>query len=115
MFEENGILRKVFGPKKDEVTGDWRRLHDEKLCDFTFSPNVTRVMKSIRMSWVGHERMGDRTGACGFWRGDPRVRGHVEHRGVHGRVILKWIFKMCDGEALIGLIWLRIGTGGGRF
>jgi len=50
---------------------------------------------------------------AGFWRGDPSVRGHVEHRGVHGRVILKWIFKMCEGEALIGLIWIRIVTCGG--
>jgi hypothetical protein len=50
---------------------------------------------------------------AGFWRGDPRVRGHVEHRGVHGRVI-KMGLQDVRGEALIGLMWLRTGTGGGH-
>jgi hypothetical protein len=49
----------------------------------------------------------------GFWWGDLRERDHVEDLGVDERIILKWIFKKWDGDAWTGLIWLRIGTGGG--
>ena len=58
MFE-NGVLRKVFGPKRDEVTGEWRKLHKEELRDFYSLPNIVRVVKSRRMRWAGHvARMG---------------------------------------------------------
>jgi hypothetical protein len=50
----------------------------------------------------------------GFWWGDLRERDHSEELGIDGRTILKWIFKRWDGESWTGLIWLRIGTGGGR-
>jgi hypothetical protein len=48
------VLRRVFGPKRDEVTGEWRRLHNEELNDLYFLPNIVRVVKSRRMSWTGH-------------------------------------------------------------
>jgi hypothetical protein len=51
---ENRVLGKVFGPKVDEVTGDWRRLHDEELHDPYCSPNIIRVTKSRVMKWAGH-------------------------------------------------------------
>ena len=51
---ENGVLRRIFGPKRDEVTGEWRKLHNEELNDLYCSPNIVRVIKSIRMRWVGH-------------------------------------------------------------
>jgi hypothetical protein len=51
---ENRVLRRIFGPKKDKVTGKWRKLHNEELNASYCSPNIVRVMKSRRMRWVGH-------------------------------------------------------------
>jgi len=60
---ENRVLTRIFGPKRDEVTGEWRKLHNEELNDLYCSPNIVRVIKSRRMRWAGHVvRMGKRTG-----------------------------------------------------
>jgi hypothetical protein len=48
------VLRRIFGPKMDEVTGEWRKLHNEELNDLYSLPNLVRVIKSIRMGWAGH-------------------------------------------------------------
>ena len=54
------VLRRIFGPRRDEVTGEWRRLHNEELNDLYSSPNIVRVIKWIRIRWVGHvARMGE--------------------------------------------------------
>ena len=53
MFE-NKVLRRIFGPRRDEVTGDWRRLHNEELNDLYSSPNIVRMIKSRRIRWAGH-------------------------------------------------------------
>jgi hypothetical protein len=56
---ENWVLRRIFGPKRDEVTRDWRKLHNEELLNLYSSPNIFRMLKSRMMRWVGHvERMG---------------------------------------------------------
>ena len=61
MFE-NRVLRRIFGPKRAEVIGEWRRLHNEELNDL-YSPNIVRVVKSRRMRWAGHvARMGEGRG-----------------------------------------------------
>jgi hypothetical protein len=51
---ENWLLREIFGPKRDEVTGKWRRIPNEELHDLYSSPNIIRVVKSRRMRWAGH-------------------------------------------------------------
>ena len=62
MFE-NRVLRRIFGPKRDGVTGEWRKLHNEELNDLYCSPKIVRVKKSRRMRWTGYvARMGERRG-----------------------------------------------------
>jgi hypothetical protein len=69
---ENKVLRKVFGPKRDEVTGEWRRLHSEELNDLYSLPNIVRVAKSRRMRWAGHvARMGEDRGVHRLLVGMP--------------------------------------------
>jgi hypothetical protein len=58
---ENKVLRRIFGPERDEVTGGWRRLHNKELYAVYSSPNTVKVIKSIRLRWAGHvARMGKR-------------------------------------------------------
>ena len=67
------MLRRIFGPRRDEVTGEWRRLHNEELNDLYSSPNIVRVIKSRRIRWAGHvARMDEERGAYRVLVGKPK-------------------------------------------
>ena len=71
MFEKS-VFRRIFGPKRDAVTGEWRKLHNEELNDLYSSPNIVRVIKSRRMRWAGHvARMEEGRGVHKFLVGKP--------------------------------------------
>ena len=72
---ENRVLRRIVGPRRDEVTGEWRRLHNEEINDLYPSPNIVRVIKSRRMRWAGHvARMGEERGLYRVLVGKPEGR-----------------------------------------
>ena len=72
MFE-NRVLRRIFGPKRDEVTGEWRKLDNVEFNDLYSSPNIVQVIKSRRMRWAGHvARIGKGEAYTGFWWGNLR-------------------------------------------
>ena len=84
MFE-NMVLRRIFVCRKDEVTGEWRRLLNEGLDDMYSSPNIVWVIKSRRMTWAGYVAlMGSRGGCIGSWWGNRRERDHCGDLGVDG-------------------------------
>jgi len=110
---ENGVLSKISGPKRDEVTGDRRRLRDKELHVLHSSPNIIWVIKSRRVKWTEHVAcMGDRRSAYRVLVGKPEGKDHLENINVDESIILKCILKKWDGKAWTGLIWFRIGTGG---
>jgi len=83
---ENMVLRRIFGPRKDEVMGEWRRLHNEELNDLYSSPNNVWVIKSRRMRWAGHVvRMGEERGVYRVLVGKP------ERRRPLGRPRRRWV------------------------
>ena len=76
---ENRVLRRLFGPKRDEVTGEWRKLHNEELSDLYSLPNIVRVVKSRRMRWAGHvARMGQGRGVYRVLVGKPEGKRPLE-------------------------------------
>jgi hypothetical protein len=78
---ENRVLRKILWPKRDEVTGEWRRLHNKELYALYSSPNIIWVIKSRRLRWAGHvARVGKRRGAYRALVGKPEGRRRLERR-----------------------------------
>jgi hypothetical protein len=109
---ENRVLR-VYRPKRDEITGEWRKLHNDELHHLYPSPTIVRVIKSRRMRWAGHvARMGKGRGVYNVLKGKPE-RDHWGDPGVGGRIILRLIFRKWDVDVWTELSWLRIVTGGG--
>jgi hypothetical protein len=104
------VLRRIFGPKRDEVTGGWRKLHNEALNSLYSSPNIITMIKSRRMRWAGRvARMGEKINAYRILVGKPEGKTPL------GRPKRRWVenIKMDplrNGMVCIGLIWLRIGT-----
>jgi len=83
---ENRVLRRIFGPKRDKVTGEWRRLHNEELNDLYSSPNIARVIKSRGMRWTGYvARMGEERVVYRVLVGKP------EGRRLLGKPRRRWV------------------------
>jgi hypothetical protein len=83
---EDRVLRKVFGPTRDEIPGGWRRLHKEKHNDLNSSPDIMRAIKSRKITWVGHVAcMGERRGT-GFSEGNLTETDLLEDPGIHWRI-----------------------------
>jgi hypothetical protein len=87
-----------------------------ELNDLYFSPNIFRVIKSRKMKWAGHvARMGTRRGAYRILVGKPKGKRPLGKTRRRLEEIVKWIFRKWDWGAWAGMIWLRLGTGGGHW
>jgi hypothetical protein len=87
---ENRVLRRVFRPKRDEITREWRKLHNEELNYLYSLANIVWVVKLRRMRWTGHvARMGEAKGLHRVWWGSLRERDHWGYPDVDGRIILR--------------------------
>jgi len=112
---ENRVLRMIFGPWRDEVTGERRKLHNEEFNDLYSSLDIIRVIKTRGMRWTGPAALiGEKRVYTGFWWETFRERDHLEDPGVDGTIILGWIFRKWVVGVWTGSSWLRIGTGGGH-
>jgi hypothetical protein len=87
----NRVLRRIFGPKRDEVTGQWRKLHNGELRNLYSSTDIIRPIISRRMRWAGHvARMGEGRNMCRVLVGNPEGKNHLKDQGPDGRMVLKW-------------------------
>jgi hypothetical protein len=83
---ENRVLRRIFGPKRDEVTGGWRKLHNEELRDLYSSPSIIRIIKARRVRWEGHvARIGERKNEYRLFVGKPEGKRPL------GRPRRRWV------------------------
>jgi hypothetical protein len=100
------VLRRIIGPKRDEATGEWRRLHNEELNGLYSSPNIIRVIKSRRMRWAGHvARMGEKRGAYRI------LVGRLEGRRPLGRPTRRWednIKMDLQDVGWVGMHWIEL-------
>jgi hypothetical protein len=96
---ENKVLRRIFGPKRDEVRGEWRKLLNEELHILYSSPNIIRQIKSSRMRWAGHvARMGEERNVYKVLMGKPEGKRPLGRPGVDGRMGSEWILGRLAGE-----------------
>jgi hypothetical protein len=112
---EDRMLRRIFGPKRDEVTGDWRKLHSEELNDLCSSPNIVRIIKLRRIEWAGYvARIRDRRGAYSVLVGEPEGRRPLRRPRRRWEDNIKMDLQELGGGLGTGCSWIRIGTGGGH-
>jgi len=105
---ENRVLRRIFGPKRDELTWERRKLHNEELNDLYSPPNIFRVIKTRSMRLVGHvARVVKGGGVYRILVGKPEGKNHLRDPGVDGMIILRWIFRKWD----VGYGVNRVGSG----
>jgi hypothetical protein len=91
---ENRVLRRIFRPKRDEVTGGWRKLHSVELYNLYSTPNIIKIIKLVRMRWAGHVARRRWEMRTEFWLESPKGSSNLEDLGENGRIglILKRIF-----------------------
>ena len=112
---ENIVLRRIFGPRRDEVTGEWIELHNKELSDAYSLPNIVRMIKSRRMSLAGHvARMRESRDVCKVLMGKPEGQRPLGRPRRRWEDNIKMDFQEMGWGTWTGLIWLRIGTGGGH-
>jgi len=111
---ENRVLRRIFGPKRDEVTREWRKLHNEEPNDLYRSSITIQVIKLRRLRWAGHVAcIGERRGLYRVLVGKHEGKRPLGDPGVDGR-ILRWSSRKWDVGVWTGSSWLTMGTGGGH-
>jgi hypothetical protein len=107
------VLRRIFGPKRDDVTGEWRKLHNEELRDLYSSPSIIRITKSRRMRWAGHvARMGEKRNAYRLLVGKPEGKRPL------GRPRRRWVdnSRMDLGEVKCGDVdWIVLAKDRNRW
>jgi len=90
---ENMVLRRIFELRRDEVTGEWRKLYNEELNDLYCSTNVFQVIKSRKMRWAGHVARGGGEAYTGLWSGNLSERYHLGDPDVDGKTTIRWSFR----------------------
>jgi hypothetical protein len=101
---ENRVLRGIFGPKRDEVTGEWRKLYNGELHNLYLSPDIIRQIKSRRMRWAGHVAcMGEGRNVYRVLMGKPEGKRPLKDQGVDGRMGPKWALGRLVGGGGCGV------------
>ena len=116
VFGNRGLRKIIFGPKRDEVTEEWRKLRNEELNDLYSLPNIIKVIKLRRMRWMGHvAQMRERRGVYRILLGKPEGRRQFGSLGqIYEEDNIKMDLQEVGCGPWTGLIWLGIGIGGGH-
>jgi hypothetical protein len=110
----NGVLRGISGPARDEVTGEWRKLHSGELHNLYSSPDIIRQIKSKRMRWAGHvARMGEGRNLYRVLVGKPKGKRPLERPRCRWEDGIRMDLREIGWGVLSGFTWLGIGTVGG--